>query len=235
MKLCQTCGQPVAEEITTCPNCGSDVGEGIQRIDDYLIAAVLHEGYSSILCRAFREGTEEPVMVRIFTPDSGVDEKVADRLKRELEELKKLPEEYFVRHLEIKRSSEGVWYRVSEWVDAQNNADISSGQLDDTASIVDWTSFYYASDPLFNIAVGYRWRLSNDMAFMNAFRTDFSAIKNGMEIIFESKGRKYSGAINAAIKDVFTKKANHASQSKYGVVSHLPRNNLPAKIIIIVR
>ena len=132
MKLCQTCGQPVAEEIRTCPNCGSDVGEGIKRIDDYLIAEVLHEGYSSILCRAFKEGTEEPVMVRIFTPDSGVDEKVADRLKRELEELKKLPEEYFVRHLEIKRSSDGVWYRVSEWVYAQNwGTLLASGRLQD--------------------------------------------------------------------------------------------------------
>jgi len=132
MKLCQTCGQSVAEEITTCPSCGSEVGEGRKTIDDYRIVEVLHEGHSSILCRAFKEGVQGPVMIRIFTPQSGVDEKVADRLKRELEELKNLPEEYFVRHHEIKRSFDGLWYRVSEWVDAENwGTLLASGRLQD--------------------------------------------------------------------------------------------------------
>lgn len=27
MKLCQTCGQLLAEEVTACPSFGSDVGE----------------------------------------------------------------------------------------------------------------------------------------------------------------------------------------------------------------
>lgn len=66
-----------------------------------------------------------------------------------------------------------------------------------------------------------------------AKRCDFSAIKNGMEIIFESKGRKYSSAINTAINDVFIKKRNHAIQSKYGVVSHLPRDNSRAEVIVV--
>ena len=90
MKLCQNCGQPVAEEITTCPSCGSEIAEGIKRIDNYLIEEVLHEGHASILCRAVKEGETKPVMIRIFTPQSGVSKDVADRLKGELEELKKL-------------------------------------------------------------------------------------------------------------------------------------------------
>ncbi|UCG66347.1 MAG: hypothetical protein JSW12_04790, partial [Deltaproteobacteria bacterium] len=85
----------MAEEIITCPSCGSEVVEGRRHIDDYLIEEILHEGYSSILCRGRKEGVEEPVMIRIFTPQSGVDEKIAERLKQELEELKKLPEDYF--------------------------------------------------------------------------------------------------------------------------------------------
>lgn len=64
-------------------------------------------------------------------------------------------------------------------------------------------------------------------------RCDFSALKNGMEIIFESKGRKYSNAINTAIKEVFGKKSHHTSQSKYGVVSHLPRSISSANIIVV--
>ncbi len=74
MKLCQTCGQMLAEEITGCPSCGSEVAEGRKAIDDYRILEVLHEGYASILCRAVKEGAETPVMLRIFTPRAGINE-----------------------------------------------------------------------------------------------------------------------------------------------------------------
>jgi S1-C subfamily serine protease len=132
MKFCEKCGQLVAEEIVTCPSCGSEIAEGRKFIDDYRILEVLHEGYASILCRAARDDTDEPVMIRIFTPQSGVDEKIAERLKRELQELKKLPEDYFVRHLEIQKSTDGLWYRVSEWVNAENwGTLLASGTLRD--------------------------------------------------------------------------------------------------------
>ena len=120
MKLCQSCGQMLAEDITTCPSCGNEVTEGRKSIDDYRITEVLHEGYATILCRAVKEQTEDPVVIRIFSPQSGVDEKIAERLKNELEELQKLPEDYFVRHFEIRQSSDGLWYRVSEWLDTEN-------------------------------------------------------------------------------------------------------------------
>jgi len=132
MKLCEKCGQLVAEDIMTCPSCGSEVREGRKYIDDYRILEVLHEGYSSILCRAIQDGGKSPVMIRIFTPQSGVDKTIADRLKKELEELKKLPEDYFVRHLEIRKSQDGLWYRVSEWIDAQSwGTLLASGILED--------------------------------------------------------------------------------------------------------
>lgn len=132
MKLCQTCGQSLAEEIATCPSCGGEVGEGRRHIDDYHIQEVLHEGHATTLCRAVKGGQDRPVMIRIFTPQSGVDEEVAERLKRELEELKKLPAEDFVQHYEIRRSAEGLWYRVSEWIEAESWGDlIASGRLQD--------------------------------------------------------------------------------------------------------
>ncbi|MBT8352305.1 MAG: trypsin-like peptidase domain-containing protein, partial [Deltaproteobacteria bacterium] len=122
----------MAEEISSCPSCGNDVVEGRKYIDDYQIAEVLHEGYSSILCRAVKEGMNDPVMIRIFTPQSGVNEKIAARLQEELEELKKLPENYFVRHLEIRKSSDGLWYRVSEWIEAETWSNLlASGRLQD--------------------------------------------------------------------------------------------------------
>ena len=120
MKQCYHCGQLLAEKITVCPTCGGEVAEGIQSIDNYRILSVLHEGYSSVFCHAVNEETEESVAIRIFTPQSGVDAQIADRLKKELEILKKLPEDYFVNHLEIRQSDTGLWYRVSEWIDTIN-------------------------------------------------------------------------------------------------------------------
>ncbi|KPJ78159.1 MAG: hypothetical protein AMJ54_04885 [Deltaproteobacteria bacterium SG8_13] len=132
MKLCQTCGQLLAEEISSCPSCGDEVVEGRKTIDDYRIEEILHEGYSSILCRAVKEGATQPVVIRIFTPQSGVDERIAERLAQELDVLRTLPEDYFVRHYEIRKSSDGLWYRVSEWLDAINwGTLLASGRLQD--------------------------------------------------------------------------------------------------------
>jgi S1-C subfamily serine protease len=124
MKLCQNCGQVLAEVVSTCPSCGKEVAEGRKTIDDYRILEILHEGYTSILCRAKHESTSETVMIRIFTARSGIDEKLAARLKHELEELRKLPQDYFVRHFEIRRSTDGLWYRVSEWIEAESWSDL---------------------------------------------------------------------------------------------------------------
>src|SRR5210317_1175147 len=138
MKLCPKCDQSVAEEITTCPTCGSIIGEGRKYIDDYRMVDVLHEGHSSFLCRAIRERTQELVMIRLFTPESGVDEKVVWRLKRELEELKKLPHERFVRHHAIRQSSDGLWYRISEWINSENwGSLLGSGKLRDRSVLID--------------------------------------------------------------------------------------------------
>ncbi|MEW6664043.1 MAG: trypsin-like peptidase domain-containing protein [Thermodesulfobacteriota bacterium] len=138
MKVCPTCGQAVADEIGACPSCGRDVSERRHYIDDYRIVDVLHEGYSTFLCRAVRERTDEHVMIRLFTPRSGVDEEVAARLQREIEELKKLPGEGFVRHHAIRRSQEGLWYRISEWVETESwGSLLASGRLSNRAVLLD--------------------------------------------------------------------------------------------------
>ncbi len=129
MKLCQKCGQIIAEEMALCPICGQTVIQGRKFIDNYRIVHILHEGYASILCKAVQIGTEKPVMIRIFTSASGVDDRIANRLKQELKELRKLPSEHFVEHYEIKRSADGTWYRVSEWVAALNWSDLVTGSL----------------------------------------------------------------------------------------------------------
>ena len=117
MKICIQCGQVVAEAVSNCPTCGAASAAGRAAIDDYRILEVRQEGYASILCKARREGEAKPVAIRIFTPPAGFDAQLADRLKRELEELQTLPPSYFVRHRAIRQSSEGLWYRISEWVE----------------------------------------------------------------------------------------------------------------------
>ena len=132
MKLCPRCDQPVAEKITFCPACGNEIGEGRKYIDDYRIVDILHEGHSSFLCRAIRQRTGEMVMIRLFTTRSGVNEQVAARLTQELERLKKLPDRGFVRHYAIRRSTDGLWYRISEWIDTESwGSLLTSGRLQD--------------------------------------------------------------------------------------------------------
>lgn len=138
MKRCPRCDQPVAEAIATCPACGQDLRPRREFIDDYRIVDVLHEGHASLLCRAIRGRTAEPVMIRLFTPQSGVNEEIASRLQREIEKLQSLPGEGLVRHHAIRRSQDGLWYRISEWVDAESwGTLLASGRLKDPGTILD--------------------------------------------------------------------------------------------------
>ena len=71
-------------------------------------------------------------MIRLFTAQSGVNEQVAARLTQELERLKKLPDKGFVRHYAIRRSTDGLWYRISEWIDTESwGSLLTSGRLQD--------------------------------------------------------------------------------------------------------
>ncbi len=137
MKRCTSCGQMVSQKITTCPACGQHVKEGIKFVDEYRIQTIIHEGRSSLVCKAIKEGVDTPVSIRLFTEKSGVDDNIAKRLEAELAELKKLPSEHFVQHYKIKKSSDGFWYRISEWVDASDWGSIFiSGLLKDQRNLV---------------------------------------------------------------------------------------------------
>ncbi len=132
MKLCNNCGQALAEPIKICPSCGQEVADGLKYVDDYRILDVVYEGCASMVCRAIKEPDGTQAALRLFTSTSSIDETVAQRLKVELEELQKLPEDWFVRHDDIRCSSEGKWYRVSEWLDVESWGDLfSSGRLRD--------------------------------------------------------------------------------------------------------
>lgn len=137
MKQCRSCGQVLSEKISICPACGDHTAESLKTIDDYKILEIIHEGYSSMVVKAVREDGATPVTLRLFTDASGVDETVAARLTAELEQLKKLPADHFVEHYAIKRTSEGRWYRVSEWVESEDWGSIfMSGRFHDQRRVV---------------------------------------------------------------------------------------------------
>ncbi len=137
MKRCTSCGQIVAQSISTCPACGSPMGAGIKFIDDYRIQAIVHEGHSSLVCKAIKENEEKSVALRVFTDQSGVNETIALRLQTELTELAKLPADIFVQHYAIQKSNTDHWYRVSEWVDALDWGTIFvSGELKEQRRMV---------------------------------------------------------------------------------------------------
>ncbi|WDP89708.1 MAG: trypsin-like peptidase domain-containing protein [Desulfobacter sp.] len=141
MKRCSSCGQILAQRIKRCPACGGRQTAGMTAVDDYRIIAVIHEGRSSLVCRAVKKKHDHPVTIRVFTDQSGVDTAVAARLEKELDTLSRLPPDLFVQHYAIRQSREGLWYRISEWVDADNWGSIFvSGILNDQRRMA--TLFY---------------------------------------------------------------------------------------------
>ncbi|CCK81666.1 protein kinase family protein [Desulfobacula toluolica] len=137
MKQCNGCGKIVSQTITMCPVCGINNSGPLKFIDEYKIQTIIYEDRTSIVCKAAKNKDTSPVTIRIFTEKSGMDERVAKRFKNELEKLKKLPDEYFLRHYAIKKSSDGPWYKISEWMDASDwNSVFRSGILDSLPRMV---------------------------------------------------------------------------------------------------
>jgi hypothetical protein len=129
MKLCLHCEQRVAEDVGSCPNCGTSLPATRQVLDDYQLTEFVREGYGCMLYRAQKAGDPRTYLIRLFKPQTRLDDTKAERLRHELAELKKLPAEHFVQHFEIKRSAGGDWHRVSEWVEAKAWSDLLASEF----------------------------------------------------------------------------------------------------------
>lgn len=134
MKNCHSCNQPLAEGVRACPLCGAEIPDGPAFIGKYRIVSAVREGYASLLYRATPVEGGDDVLIRLFKPDARMDEVKASRLRHEIEQLRQLPGENFVRHESISRTDGGQWYRVSEWVEAEDWAILrGSGLFTDPA------------------------------------------------------------------------------------------------------
>jgi len=61
-------------------------------------------------------------------------------------------------------------------VTAEINPDITSPSVYEGLPNKDYLSYYYKADAVFNVAIGYSWKLKKNLKFVNAFRTDFTYI-----------------------------------------------------------
>jgi S1-C subfamily serine protease len=128
MRHCSRCQQLLSEGLSVCPVCGNALQPGRTSLDEYLVDSFISEWPDSWSYKAHRAGGSQPLFIRLFKPQAGLTEETAQRLRAELEILRSLPPGRFVRHMELRQSADGLWYRVSEWLDAVNWGDlIASG------------------------------------------------------------------------------------------------------------
>lgn len=138
MKTCPQCHQRLGEQVAACPSCGHAFHLSFETIDGYRIEKLLYDGYASALCKAVHEQSGEPFMLRIYKPEARLNQNVVERLKSEIDRLQQLQDDCFVSHLSINQAEDGTWYRVSEWIEAENWGNLlTCGRLDNLAAFVD--------------------------------------------------------------------------------------------------
>ncbi|MGD9007044.1 MAG: trypsin-like peptidase domain-containing protein [Desulfobacteraceae bacterium] len=138
MKTCPQCHQRLGEQVAACPSCGYAFHLSFETIDGYRIEKLLYDGYASVLCKAVHEQSGELFTLRIYKPEARLNQDVVGRLKSEIDRLQQLQDDCFVSHLSINQAEDGTWYRVSEWIEAENWGNLlTSGRLDHLAVLVD--------------------------------------------------------------------------------------------------
>ncbi len=66
-------------------------------------------------------------------------------------------------------------YRI---IQANENPDLAAGSVFQDINYNEWLTFVSGAKPVLNAAVGYRWRVKQDLLLMAGFRTDFNYRKN---------------------------------------------------------
>jgi hypothetical protein len=64
------------------------------------------------------------------------------------------------------------------FVEAEESPDIGTGSESDAVPLSDWLTYVSGARPVFNVALGYSWKLKKDLLLMGGFRTDFNYMKN---------------------------------------------------------
>ncbi len=63
-------------------------------------------------------------------------------------------------------------------VEAEESQVIGTGSGSNEVLYTDWLTYVSGARPVFNVALGYSWKLKKDLLLMGGFRTDFNYMKN---------------------------------------------------------
>lgn len=131
MKQCPHphCKQVLGEGVAVCPSCGNPLDTGLDRIDDYVLLELIGETSSGVLYRARRDQDDADVLLRLHPENTVLSEDQARRMNQELEAVSALSPEHMVRHMALRRSEQGRWYRVSEWIAATTWGDLKASRF----------------------------------------------------------------------------------------------------------
>lgn len=83
-------------------------------------------------------------------------------------------------------------------VDVPIKDDITSSIVYDNLENKDWLSIVDVAKPVLNVAIGYRWKLDENLMFLSGFRTDFNNIKHA-----DYKGYSTYNKVNTTDIDIY--------------------------------
>ncbi len=131
MKHCPhpDCNIVLGEGVKVCPSCGSPLGAGLERIDDYLLLEMIGETATGVLYRARREQGETEALLRLYSKETTFTADRAERIDQELKTVSALDQERMVQHLELRQSDQGRWYRVSRWAESTFWGDLQASRF----------------------------------------------------------------------------------------------------------
>ena len=124
MTRCSNCQQPLGEALSVCPLCGTPQTARRTHIDEYILDDFVNEGPDCLTYKAHTSESGSPTFLRLFKPEAGITAETAGRLRAEIDSLRGLPGPHFVHHHAVCCSTDGEWYRVSEWLDAVKWGDL---------------------------------------------------------------------------------------------------------------
>ena len=68
--------------------------------------------------------------------------------------------------------------KTYDMIKAEINPNITSPSIYESLPNQDYLTYVYKADPVLNVAIGYSWKISDKLKFVNAIRTDFTNINN---------------------------------------------------------
>ena len=124
MKICLHCGSPVEPEPSLCCTNPQPVSHELIDLDGYRIIAVIHSSNRGSVYKAISKQTGKPYLIRLYPRKSGFNTEVALYLRGVMHRLRQRSDRSIVQYLLIQQTREGLWFTVSEWIDALNWGDL---------------------------------------------------------------------------------------------------------------